>query len=162
MKPSDSRELDYLIDALGLPQSVALTGVHRTTFHRWQTGRARVPLAVLALLRIHAAQRLPSMGKDWDGWRFVGAQLVTPSNESVSPGQILAMPYRLAVIREQEKQIARLRALVEQLTAEVAQLGRAANDAHQWPYTDAVAVSASATSQSAGARVPMPSRRHRL
>lgn len=162
MRRADSRELDYHIEALGLPQSIALAGVHKTTFYRWLDGRARVPLAVLALLRVHAAQRLPSMGKEWDGWRFVGGQLYTPANESVSPGEILAMPYRRALIREQEKQIARLRALVEQLTAEVAQLGRAANDAHQWPYTDPVAVNASAASQSAGVRAQMPAKRHRL
>lgn len=132
--PPGARALEYLIDELGFFEVAKLCHVHRTTVFRWRSGAIQVPPVCLDYLQLVASGRLPSMGKDWAGWRFVGPHLVTPSNESVSPGEILGLPYGRALIREQQKQIAHLRGLVERLTREVAQLGPAANDGHHWPY----------------------------
>lgn len=134
MLPACARELAYYVDALGPFEVCRLCGVHRTTLKRWLDGSSTVPRSVLLLLKIIASKRLPTMGPEWAGWCFNGPDLFTPSNEPISPGEILAIKYRRALIREQAKQIAHLRALVESLTREVAQLGTAANDGHQWPY----------------------------
>lgn len=134
MLSAGARELAYYLEALGPSEICRLCGVHRTTLKRWLDGTTHVPRSVLVLLKIITSNRLPSMGKEWAGWCFQGSNLYTPSNEAVSPGEILAMPYRRALIREQQKQIAHLRGLVERLTREIAQLGPAANDGQQWPF----------------------------
>lgn len=133
--PAGARELEYYLDALGRPEICRLCGVHRTTLSRWLDGSSAVPVAVLNLLRIVSSGRLPSMGKEWSGWVFQGGDLFTPSNVPVSPGEILAMPFRRALLRDQAKQIAHLRATVEKLTHDLAALDAAANDALQWPYS---------------------------
>lgn len=132
--PAGARELEYYADALGLSEIRHLCGVHRTTLARWLDGTSTVPVSALNLLRIVSTGRLPSMGKEWQGWCFQAGDLFTPSNLPVSAGEILAIPYRRALIREQEKQIAHLRATVEKLTGELARVDAASNDARQWPY----------------------------
>jgi hypothetical protein len=133
--PAGARELEYYLDSVGRSEMCRLCGVHRTTLSRWLDGTSTVPLSVLNLLRIVSSGRLPTMGKEWDGWTFQAGDLFTPANVAVSPGEILAMPFRRALLRDQAKQIAHLRATVEKLTADVAALDVAANDALQWPYS---------------------------
>ncbi len=132
--PAGARELAYYLDAVGPSEIRHLCGVHRTTLSRWLDGTSTVPVSALNLLRIVSTGRLPSMGKEWQGWCFQGGDLFTPSNFPVSAGEILAMPYRRALIREQEKQIAHLRATVQKLTDDLARVDAASNDARQWPY----------------------------
>lgn len=72
------------------PELRNLCGVHRSTWHRWMTGRGRVPSAVVALLRIVIAGELPQGGEPWVGWRLVGGQLYDPAGIAHTPGTILA------------------------------------------------------------------------
>lgn len=64
----------------------------RATWWRWRTGKSRVPLAVLTLLRILIQGELPQGGKPWAGWRFnlKRACLVDPSGVEHTPETILA------------------------------------------------------------------------
>jgi hypothetical protein len=156
--PAGARELEYFLDSVGRADICRLCGVHRTTLSRWLDGSSTVPKSALNLLRIVASGRLPTMGKEWSGWCFQGADLFTPANFPVSPGEILAIPYRRALIREQQKQVAHLRATVEKLSRELAAMDAAANDARQWPYAApegnlkrAINDDDSTASQSAGA-----------
>jgi transcriptional regulator with XRE-family HTH domain len=135
MLPAGARELEYYLEALSRADICRLCGVHRTTLSRWLDGSSAVPVSVLNLLRIVSTGRLPTMGKEWDGWTFQGSDLYTPANFPVSPGEILAMPYRKALLRDQQKQIAHLRVTVEKLTQELAAIDHAANDALQWPFS---------------------------
>lgn len=72
------------------PELRALIGVNRSTWHRWMTGRGRVPRAVAALLKILLAGELPQGGKEWDGWRFHDGRLYDPAGQWHTPGTIRA------------------------------------------------------------------------
>lgn len=57
--------------------------VSESTAKRWLSGRAKPhPLAVMYLL---AHYRGVPPGKDWDGWKFVGNALVSPTGEAITP-----------------------------------------------------------------------------
>lgn len=91
----------------------------RATWWRWRTGKTRVPLAVLNLLRILTQGELPQGGPAWTGWRFVRGALVDPAGVEHTPATITAWWWtaqKLQLRRAEENELAqRLPANVVQL-----------------------------------------------
>lgn len=72
------------------PQARALVGVNRATWSRWLRGRARVPAAVVTLLRILTGGELPQGGTAWEGWKFRDGKLFDPAGQWHTPSTVLA------------------------------------------------------------------------
>lgn len=81
-------DLDHLRTAG--PAVRALIGVNRATWSRWLRGRARVPAAVVTLLRILIGGELPQGGKEWEGWKFSDGKLYDPAGQWHTPATIQA------------------------------------------------------------------------
>ncbi len=81
----------------------AMVGVSRRTWARWRRGQARIPHAVLALIRILVHGELPQGGKNWEGWRFYKGNLISPEGHGYAPGNIRALPYLHALIAELQR-----------------------------------------------------------
>lgn len=84
----------------------------RATWWRWSTGKTRVPVAVLVLLRLLVAGELPQGGKPWAGWRFNLKRgcLTDPQGVEHTPETILAWWWtarRLQERRREENEILR-------------------------------------------------------
>lgn len=63
-------------------------GVNRGTWSRWLSGKSRVPLAVINLLRNLVAGEILHDG--WEGWILRDGKLWDPSGQWHTPGTILA------------------------------------------------------------------------
>jgi len=89
-------------------------GVTLRTWQRWQHDGA--PGWVLALLRIWAGEP-PWSG--WEGWRFTEGKAWPPGyRNSVTPGQVLAVPYRLQQVAGLQRQVREFWAMDDQVEAQ--------------------------------------------
>ena len=84
----------------------------RATWWRWRQGKSRVPLAVIALLRLLVTGELPQGGPAWAGWRFnlKRGSLTDPAGVEHTPETILAWWWtaqRLQMQRAEENEFAR-------------------------------------------------------
>lgn len=114
----DPAELDDLRQRCGFTRraAAAFLGVDKRTYQRWQHRGA--PWWAGALLRYRAG--VPPWG-GWDGWLFGDGELWPPGYRSpVTPGQILAEPFRLQLIAELKRQIREFRGLADQTECQAA------------------------------------------
>lgn len=82
-------------------QAAAFLGVTKRTYQRWQHRGA--PWWAGVLLRYQAGE---SPWEGWDGWRFGHGELWPPGyRQAVTPGQVLAVPYRMQLIADLKRQI---------------------------------------------------------
>lgn len=101
--PWSPAELDELRQRCGFSRRkvAAFLGVDKRTYQRWQHRGA--PWWAGALLRYQAG--LPPW-QGWEGWRFADGAIWPPGYRyAVTPGQVLAVPYRLQLIAELKRQI---------------------------------------------------------
>lgn len=86
-------------------QTYTYLNVDRRTYERWLSGRSRIPFMAYELLRIVVAGQLPATGKDWHGWRFYDGKLFSPEGVAYAEGEIRAILYQYALIRELKLQL---------------------------------------------------------
>jgi len=102
-----------------LHQAADFLGVSPETYRRWVSDRSPNVTAV-RLLAIRAGH-LPWDG--WQGWQMVETGIVPPGyRDAITPGQIMAVPYRLQQLADLKRQIGAFAALDDQaaFNAEVA------------------------------------------
>lgn len=120
-----------LIDQIG-PRLVArLCGVHRTTVLRWKAGQVRCPGSAVAMMRNYLEGHNP--GPEWQGWRMVGGDLISPAGDRFTPGDILASPWERAALESTQKRMRLLEAQLIQATKAAALVDPASNDSAIWP-----------------------------
>lgn len=83
------------------------------TYRRWGRDRAPSPTAV-RLLAVCAGY-VPWAG--WDGWEVHAGLLFPPgvSRGGLSPGELMALPFKLQLLAEYERQIRAFRMLADQV-----------------------------------------------
>ena len=93
---------DWLVD---------VAGVHRTTAARWRAAQ-RLPKSVSLLVRVAHHGELEHVHDLWRGFRLDRrtGTLWTPEGWPCSPGDVLAIRYRAAQLRELELELATTRA----------------------------------------------------
>lgn len=71
------------------------------TIQRWET-EGKAPRAVVLLLSMLAGDLslLPGAGTSWAGWRFLDGDLLSPDGSAITAGQVQALPYLRARVRE--------------------------------------------------------------
>lgn len=85
-------------------------GVTLRTWQRWQKGGA--PGWAVHLLRIWAGE---SPWSGWEGWRFSDGEIWPPGYcAPVTPGQVLAVPYRLQIIAALKRRIREFEGMEDQ------------------------------------------------
>lgn len=82
-----------------------LTGRTLDTTKRWKRA-GRAPNARQRLLSLALEGNLGAIDQSWHGFTIRSGQIWTPEAMSVTPGQIRAIPYRLAQLRELERRLA--------------------------------------------------------
>lgn len=84
----------------------SVAGVHRTTAERWLASQ-RLPRAVGLLIRVVLEGELELVHPDWEGFRLDRwGKLWTPEGWPCSPGDLRAIRYRVAQVRELERELA--------------------------------------------------------
>lgn len=84
----------YRLGRLSREAARQLVGVDKRTWQRWEAGKARIPHAAFALLKVVAKGELPGgAGPDWEGFRFIRGLLYTPDGEEISPGDARALAW---------------------------------------------------------------------
>lgn len=81
------------------------TGVHPDTARRWKR-RGRIPKHYQALITLHITGDLGAIERAWSGFRIAGGKIWTPENTSVTPGDVRAIPYRIQLVSELQRQLA--------------------------------------------------------
>lgn len=97
--------LDYLRFADATAR--AFVGVNRCTWSRWLSGKSRVPLSAINLLKILYGGEIPQGGKEWEGWKFHDGKLYDPAGQWHTPGSILTWHWtrqELQAARREENQ----------------------------------------------------------
>lgn len=136
---SEQAEALELLREYGPKPSEVLLDVHYTTVRRWLDGSSKIPRAVLLALRAAVRAELPNQstvkcdGQSWYGWKFAqDGRLYTPEGDSVSPGDVRAIPYQRELIRTLQRDTADLR---KALQKELEYANHGANDAVVGPVT---------------------------
>ncbi len=130
------RDLKRLIELIGQRGVERALNVHRTTVHRWLSGRVRLPgahhLAVQGLLG-----DLPGTGGAWTGWRFHDGLLYAPGGDRYTPGEVLALRLQQQRVREFDREFRDMRARIRVLEKTIDMAGIAANQeqTHEWVAT---------------------------
>lgn len=75
----------------------AHVGVNRGTWSRWLSGKSRVPLAVINLLRNLVAGEILHSG--WDGWSIRDGKLWDPSGQWHTPATITAWEWTRQILQ---------------------------------------------------------------
>jgi hypothetical protein len=89
-----------------------ISGAHRTTVERWRSSQ-QLPKAVSLLARIMLEGELALVHPDWAGFRLDrrDGALWTPEQWPARPGDLLAIKYRMAQVRELERELELARAV---------------------------------------------------
>jgi hypothetical protein len=95
----DARELLHGLSASTISD---LCHVSLPTARRWKR-RRQVPASHARLLELLIFGQLGALCSAWSGWRMREGKLITPEGWSVSPGEVRAIPYRLAQVSELER-----------------------------------------------------------
>ncbi|MEX3955881.1 DUF3653 domain-containing protein [Trinickia sp. EG282A] len=137
LQPSSPEELEHLINgavgSVGEAAALAILGIHRTTLMRWRTGQTRVPAAALALLRIWCEGRLPGMGPDWRGFRFVGDTLVTSAGVAYTAREIIGWHWRAQHLEAMERRTRQLEKLIHRQAQQMQAITGALNEGFAAP-----------------------------
>lgn len=83
-----------------------VAGAHRTTVARWHAEQ-RLPRAVSLLVRVMHHGELELVHDVWKGFRLDrrSGRLWTPEDYPITPGDVLAIKYRAAQLRELERRL---------------------------------------------------------
>ena len=112
---------------VGEARALSLLGVNRTTLGRWLAGTVKVPHSAALVLRT-LAEGIPFEGGDhWQGFRFDGNEMVTPTGERVSARRLEKWGWLEGM---RAGQIAALESQVADLQAQLASVGRLAGSAN--------------------------------
>lgn len=89
-----------------------VAGAHRTTVARWRQAQ-RLPRAVSVLIRVMHDGELELVHPAWAGFKLDRrtGELVTPEAWPCTPGDLLAIKYRMAQVRALERELAIARSL---------------------------------------------------
>lgn len=91
-------------------QAAAFLGVSHRTWLRWK--RTGAPGWVGAVLRVQSG--LPPWD-GWEGWRFGPGEMWPPGyRDPVTPGQVMAVPYRLQIIAALQRRIREFEGMSDQ------------------------------------------------
>lgn len=84
-------------------EAAGYCGVSPHTFRRWRSDRMP-PFAAVRLLAVRAGY-LP--WPDWSGWEMHNGLLFPPgmTRGGIAPGEVLAIPYRHALIADQRREL---------------------------------------------------------
>lgn len=95
------------MDPHGLPVELltAVTHVQPRTARRWKR-LGRIPRAYARLIQLCVHGDLGTLAPAWSGFRLINGTLWTPENTRVTPGDIRAIPYRVQLLNELERQLA--------------------------------------------------------
>ena len=105
-------------------QAAGFLGVSVRTYRRWL--RDKPPEWARLLLAIRAGF-VPWDG--WQGWQMVNDGIVPPGyRDAVTPGQIMAVPYRLQLIADLKRQIRQFGELGDQVVFNAEVLSRHRRD----------------------------------
>jgi hypothetical protein len=88
-----------------------LAGVSLKTATRWKR-QNHIPYVAQTLVDLKQSADLGHLAKPWAGFRLADGLLWTPEDQTVSPGDIRAIQYRLHQIREYEREMQRPRQFV--------------------------------------------------
>jgi hypothetical protein len=100
---------------VSIAELAAIARVDRSTASRWKAGLARVPHAVVALVRLRIFGELELvLGAAWSGWRLTreGALQAPGWRAPFTAGEVLAMPFlygQIAALRSELDRAARAR-----------------------------------------------------
>lgn len=122
-----THEFNELLDRVGEHRALFELGVHRTTLHRWQTGKVPVPKAVMYVMRDLAWGA--GVDPEWEGWRFHAGRLHSPGRESFSPGDLLAQVHERKALAAYRREVWDLKAKLAALAVDPKVRDKAANDA---------------------------------
>ncbi len=86
----------------------ALTGSSPISTKRWKRQK-RAPTARQRTLAIALEGNLGAIDPAWHGFTIRDGQIWTPEGMAVTPGDIRAIPYRMALQRELERQLSQSR-----------------------------------------------------
>jgi hypothetical protein len=82
-----------------------LTGSPLASTRRWKHPK-RAPNTKQRLLALALEGNLGAIDQSWHGFVIRGGKIWTPEDMYVTPGDIRAIPCRLALVRELERQLA--------------------------------------------------------
>lgn len=128
--------MDSELDWISHEELARLTGAHRTTVRRWKRqarATGQLPRWLAVLVSVYRGF-LGAVHPTWTGWLINrrGGELVSPDGVCVTQGQILALPYLRALLREREAELSRLRAALDSAQAAQQQVDPASeHGAHQ-------------------------------
>lgn len=63
-----------------------------TTVTRWEQGE-RIPPELKTLMMLASGRKMPTLGRDWEGWRFKRDALISPYQDELRPKRIMANEY---------------------------------------------------------------------
>ena len=126
--PLSPDELRWLLHdgpfPVGESRALAVLQINRTTLGRWLSGQVKVPHSARLVLQ-QLAQGIPPGGSShWQGFQFVGDELVTPAGERVAARRIESLTWQTQHVEALKRRVAELETVVTQLS----RLGGAAND----------------------------------
>lgn len=133
--PTSPDELRRLMSeatvVVGESKALSILRIHRTTLKRWLSGETQAPESAALVLRLLGDGLHPAASDEWRGFRFDGDRLFLPDGRYYTAREIQGLPYQLAVIEAQRRQIADL----EKKIAHLIKMGDfgAANDAVRLP-----------------------------
>ena len=96
-EPTPETLFYYRFAEAGLSREGAarLCGVSEATFHRWERSQQPINTAAYRLIKLHSLGIVQS--SPWGGWRVHGGTLYSPEGVGITPGEIRALPYLLAI-----------------------------------------------------------------
>lgn len=101
----DFLDLRFRLAGLTVERWCQLTGVTPRTVARWQAeGSAPAWAVLLCRLMGGCVDGLPAAGPSWAGWRVVGDALYGPDGESVTLGEVRAVPWQRQLVAEYQLQ----------------------------------------------------------
>ena len=105
------RDLDHLLEAIGLIAVERELNVHRTTVQRWQRGVVRIPGAKHLAIR-QLLGDLPGTAGQWSGWRFWKGELIAPGGNRFTAGDVLSLIFLRQQLAAREAEIQALKTAV--------------------------------------------------
>lgn len=85
------------------------------TVRNWEKTN-KPPVSVIKLLQV-LSNDLSHIGADWEGFRFIAGELVTPEDDFISPGKIRAHKYLKMTIDFRAEENTRLKQEIDRLNS---------------------------------------------
>lgn len=109
---------------VGEARALAVLQVNRTTLGRWLAGSVTVPHSATLVLRQLAEGIPPGGSEHWQGFQFVGDELITPAGDHVAARRIEGLTWQDQYIESLKRRVTELENVVESLR----RVGDSAND----------------------------------